>query len=201
MTTISIFFVILSTTTLVLTTLPFLKISINSTDSSALNSLQISPDAPLTEEAEYKDREVFEYIEIICILWFTLEYILRVWSAPNQLDALKSPLNIIDLVSILPFYFSLIVDILAPHSDISETNSTRKIFTLFRVLRVLRIFKLARQSKGLKSFGKTIQKSSDEFILLFFFLSIEILLFSSLAYFAEKDEDGTQFTSIPASFW
>ena len=33
------------------------------------------------------------------------------------------------------------------------------------------------------------------------FLSIAVLLFSSLAYFAEKEEPGTAFTSIPTTFW
>ena len=155
----------------------------------------------LEPEIEYIDHPLFELIEVICILWFTVEYVLRIWSSPNRLTSMKSPLNIIDLVSILPFYISLVLDTFAPNSDLSETNSARKIFTLFRILRVLRIFKLARHSKGLKAFGQTIQKSSDEFGLLFFFLSIQVLLFSSLVYFAEKDEDGTQFTSIPATFW
>jgi potassium voltage-gated channel Shab-related subfamily B protein 1 len=163
-------------------------------------STNFIPEEHIETKKEFIDHPMFETIEIVCIVWFTIEYVLRIWSAPNRFQSMKSPLNIIDLVSILPFYVSLILDNFS-NSHLSETDSVRKIFTLFRILRVLRIFKLARHSKGLKAFGQTIQKSSDEFVLLFFFLSIEVLLFSSLVYFAEKDEEGTQYTSIPATFW
>ena len=194
---ISIFVVILSTITLVLTTIQGLKIqlparNITVNGSNGLKHIQIP--------VEYVDHPLFEYIEVVCILWFTIEYVLRIWSSPHRFESFKSPLNIIDLVSILPFYVSLVLDNFS-NADLSETDSARKIFTLFRILRVLRIFKLARHSKGLKAFGQTIQKSSDEFGLLFFFMSIQVLLFSSLVYFAEREESGTQFTSIPASFW
>ena len=166
------------------------KININETHS--YNTTKI--------DKEKREHPVFEKIEVICIFWFTIEFLLRLWSSPNRLESLRSPLNIIDIISILPFYISLIFDNLSG-SFIQQTQSARKLFTLFRVLRVLRIFKLARHSQGLKAFGETILKSSNEFGLLFFFLSIEVLLFSSLVYFAEKDVEKTQFTSIPATFW
>lgn len=187
---------ILSTITLVLSTIQNLKIARPLDPSNLTNDTTKVP----TPQIEYIDHPVFDFIENVCIIWFTIEYVLRIWASPDRFQAIKQPLNIIDLVSILPFYVSLVLNNFS-NADLSETESARKIFTLFRILRVLRIFKLARHSKGLKAFGQTIQKSTDEFGLLFFFLSIEVLLFSSLVYFAEKEEVGTQFTSIPATFW
>lgn len=47
-------------------------------------------------------------IEIITTSVFTLEYVLRIWSAPRRLRYIFSFFGIIDLISILPFYLGLI---------------------------------------------------------------------------------------------
>jgi potassium voltage-gated channel Shab-related subfamily B protein 1 len=149
----------------------------------------------------YEDNPIFENIEHLCIGWFTLEYVLRFLSSPNKKKFLKGALNIIDLISILPFYISLIFSNVNFESITKQTKQVRRVLTLFRVLRILRIFKLARHSTGLQSLGYTLQQSYKELGLLLMFLSIAVLLFSSLAYFAEREEKGTQFTSIPTTFW
>jgi len=191
-TILSITFVIISTITLVVSTLKFSKLKItpitNTTANHQSQTEQRTPDHP-----------AFEIIELICVLWFTLEYTLRLWSSPHRVRSYKSPLNAIDFISIFPFYVSLVLDSLFPIDQ--EITSAGKIFLLFRILRIFRIFKLARHSQSMKAFGHTITKSKNEFSMFFFFVSIEILLFSSLIYFAEKDVADTQFTSIPASFW
>lgn len=114
---------------------------------------------------------------------------------------MKGALNIIDLISILPFYISLLFHYEHLEGLVKQTNRFRRVLTLFRVLRILRIFKLARHSTGLQSLGYTLHQSYKELGLLLMFLSIAVLLFSSLAYFAEKEEENTQFTSIPTTFW
>ena len=169
--------------------MPELKVTQNHTDNETNSTISIEAEHP-----------IFETTEIICIAWFTIEFIVRFWACPNKFAYAKDPLNIIDLISIAPFYLSIVISNFSANL-MRSTISIRKLFTLFRVLRILRIFKLARHSKGLKQFGKTIRMSLNELGVLFMFLSIAILLFSSLAYFAEKDEDQTHYTSIPAAFW
>ncbi|VDO00995.1 unnamed protein product [Rodentolepis nana] len=131
-------------------------------------------------------------LELSCIIWFTIEYVVRFIVAPCKCSFLKSPMNIIDLIAILPFYVSKALDSLTAIS---------KVVQVFRLLRVLRVLKLARHSIGLQALGYTVRRSYKELGLLMMLVAMGVLIFSSLAYFAEKDEKDTKFESIPATFW
>jgi potassium voltage-gated channel Shab-related subfamily B protein 1 len=143
-----------------------------------------------------KNELIFEIIEGICIAWFTIEYILRCWSSPNRKKFFKGLLNFIDLIAIIPYIVSIFLS-----SQAYYFNNVRRTLQVFRVVRIFRILKLARHSVGLKSLGMTLKQSYKELTMLMMFLGIGVLLFSSLAYFAEKEHPSTKFTSIPATFW
>ena len=132
-------------------------------------------------------------IEIVCIAWFTFEYLIRLLSSPEKVKFVKSFLNIIDLISILPYYITL------PMANAS--GSSFAILRVIRLVRVFRIFKLSRHSKGLQILGQTLKASMRELGMLIFFMIIVVVLFSSAIFYAEGNEPGTDFNSIPSAFW
>ncbi len=70
-----------------------------------------------------------------------------------------------------------------------------------RVFRVFRIFKFSRHSQGLRILGYTLKSCASELGFLVFSLAMAIIIFATVMFYAEKNVDGTNFTSIPAAFW
>ena len=105
------------------------------------------------EKTKVVYKPVFFHIEAACIAWFTLEYILRLIVSSQKLNFMYQPLNLIDVVAVLPFYVMLGLE--ATDYDISILSVLR----VLRLVRVFRIFKLSRYSKGLKILGYTFRVS------------------------------------------
>lgn len=144
-------------------------------------------------------QDPFFIIETICICWFSFELIIRLACAPSKTHFFKDVMNIIDFFAIIPYFVTLGTE-LAKDKDTPPSVSLALI-RVIRLVRVFRIFKLSRHSKGLQILGQTLKASLRELALLIFFVFIGVILFSSAVYFAEVDNPGTAFTSIPEAFW
>uniref|UniRef100_A0A671PK67 Delayed-rectifier potassium channel regulatory subunit KCNS2 n=1 Tax=Sinocyclocheilus anshuiensis TaxID=1608454 RepID=A0A671PK67_9TELE len=151
-------------------------------------------------DADGKPREDprFEAVEHFGIGWFTLELLARFAVAPDLLRFFEHPLNLIDLVSILPFYLTLLMHLVA-ESGPALANLGR-VAQVLRLMRVFRILKLARHSTGLRSLGATLKNSYKEIGLLLLYLAVGVSFFSVMAYTVEK-EDNEGLNTIPASWW
>lgn len=141
----------------------------------------------------------FSIFEVFSIVIFTAEYLARVWTADLKYKDIKkmnaiakqvrTPMAIIDLLAILPFYVPAILPV-----DL-------RVLRLLRLSRLLRVFKLSRYSKALQMLGRVLKREKDELAITFFVTSILLLLAATLMYHAEKSIQPDSFPNIIASFW
>ncbi|XP_069755556.1 potassium voltage-gated channel subfamily G member 4a, partial [Narcine bancroftii] len=167
------------------------------------------PDARPEEDQDECSQRCYNMfiIETICVAWFSLEFLLRFIQARSKWQFLRGPLNIIDILAILPYYVSLLVD--KGHGDSYKSSGSNiyleklgLVLRILRALRILYVMRLARHSLGLQTLGLTVQRSLREFGLLLLFLCVSVTLFAPLVYLAEnKTGKGGDFSSIPASYW
>jgi len=89
----------------------------------------------------YEDRDdshyAFEVLEIVIAILFSVDYLFGLYVVKHKKKFMMNPLNIIDLVTILPVFIYLLSE--------SETQSTNLAFArLLRVVRVIRVLRLYR---------------------------------------------------------
>eukprot|EP01006_Ploeotia_vitrea_P052612 TRINITY_DN67713_c1_g1_i1.p2 TRINITY_DN67713_c1_g1~~TRINITY_DN67713_c1_g1_i1.p2 ORF type:complete len:454 (+),score=242.72 TRINITY_DN67713_c1_g1_i1:83-1444(+) len=146
---------------------------------------------------ELADSPFWYGLEFFVVVVFTVEYVARLMCSCKLLSFVTSPLNVVDLFAVLPFYIDQLGD--------SGEAETLRVFRVVRLARIFRLFKISRYSSYMQIMGEAMKRSSDAFGLLLFFISIAVIIFSSLMYFAEKDtvdESGEHvFRSIPATFY
>lgn len=145
------------------------------------------------DNCTYKTLEVFIILDTICYSWFLFEYLVRFAMAPNRFQFLISPLNIVDLLAILPF-FTIIIG--GNRRLVSLT-----VLRIARLLRIFRILKLTRYSRGLKVMMFTVRASLSELEMMMLFMFMIIILSSSAVFYTDLGVDGSHFSSIPDAFW
>ncbi|KAM6167128.1 voltage-gated potassium channel regulatory subunit KCNG2 [Erethizon dorsatum] len=141
-------------------------------------------------------------LETVCVAWFSFEFLLRSLQAESKCAFLRTPLNIIDILAILPFYVSLLVGLAAGPAGSKLLERAGLVLRLLRALRVLYVMRLARHSLGLRSLGLTVRRCAREFGLLLLFLCVAMALFAPLVHLAERELGARRdFSSVPASYW
>lgn len=132
-------------------------------------------------------RVILRSIEFICVMVFTIEYLLQIYVAENKFKFIFSFFGIIDFLAILPFYVAVGIDL----------RSLRAL----RFLRLFRILKLVRYNKALNQFSRAI-KSSKEQIFLFIFVTLILIYFAAVGiYYFENEAQPEHFSSIFDSLW
>lgn len=136
---------------------------------------------------EYGD--MLHIAEWIITIFFSIEYILRVWVVRKPWTYILSFYGIIDLLSVLPTYLSLVL----------AGSHSLMIIRAIRLLRVFRILKLSRFTAAGQNLGKALWASREKIFVFLFFIVNLVIIVGTLMYLIEGPEHG--FRSIPQSIY
>ena len=131
--------------------------------------------------------KVLRILDIAASVWFTLEFVLRFIFCPGRGRFIRNPMNWIDFLAVVPFYLSFF--------------NIRKWTTWLVIMKSLRIFRVLHLSFSFQVLLWTLGSCKNELLLFFVSSTIPIVFFSSLIYFAEKEDNREMFPNIPESFW
>lgn len=127
-------------------------------------------------------------------LYFAVEYLFRLLTAPKRLRFVLSPLSIIDFIAVFPYFVVLSVDV--------QKVSTVGFLKIMRTMRVLRLFRLTKQSKAFQTVMLIMSECVHDIFVLFVCFFIACVVSASLQYYVELSSSvDTDFTSIPMSMW
>jgi voltage-gated potassium channel len=131
----------------------------------------------------------FRSLEWVLTIFFTIEYITRIYCSPNRWGYIFSFYGVVDLLAILPSYLSLFM------TGISYLLIVR----LLRVLRIFRVLKLVRYLSEANILARSLAMSRRKIFIFFSVVVVLATIFGSLMFIVEGPENG--FTSIPKSIY
>ena len=141
----------------------------------------------------------FRGFETFSVIIFTVEYVIRIWTADlkyphkgkllSRIAFIFSAMAIIDLLAILPFYIPL------------TTRVDLRALRILRLTRILRILKISRYSNSLALIGRVFKRRKSDLAVTIFVTFLLLLLASSLMYYIENPVQPDKFPNIVATSW
>lgn len=147
---------------------------------------------------ELRDKDWFNDGELLALVVFTVEYMVRVWVAPEhpmrrrmpawraRLNYMATPAAIIDLLAVTPAILSQIAPL-----DVHA----------LLVLRLLRFLKLARYSSGFNALYLAVKRERYALLACLVILGTGVLLSATAVYLVERAAQPNAFGSIPQAMW
>jgi len=144
---------------------------------------------------ESVERIQLNYGEILFIaewfftILFTIEYVLRIYSVRRPWKYIFSFYGVVDLLSILPTYLSLVM------------SSTMYLVVIrsIRLIRVFRILKLTRYVGEASRLMVALRASGRKILIFVFFVLMLTIILGTVMYLVEGPENG--FKNIPLSIY
>ncbi|MCS7015085.1 MAG: ion transporter [Gemmatales bacterium] len=140
----------------------------------------------------------FLTIEVIAVAIFTVEYFARLWTctqAPRyshplfgRLLFVVTPMAILDLLAILPFYLMFFVE------NVGDLR-------MLMLLRMARLAKLGRYSTSAQVMVRALRRCREELVVTLGLMFLLILISATLVYLAEHHVQPDKFPDIPSAMW
>ncbi len=131
--------------------------------------------------------EILQIVEIVIVVLFTIEYLLRVFVSEHKLRFIFSFYGLVDLVAILPPLIALAIDL--------------RSIRIVRVFRLFRGFKVIRYNNAIHKFKAAISSIKEE-LILFVFATVVLLYLASVGiYYCEYEAQPDIFISVFHCFW
>lgn len=151
------------------------------------------------ESLSSKYLSLFNAFELFSVGIFTAEYVMRLWTSTSnpkfkhsitgRIRFAVTPLILIDLLAILPFYLPMIIPF-----DL-------RFMRALRLFRLFRLFKIGRYSESVRTLGDVFKAKKEELFLAIFGVLILLIVASSLMYYVEGGIQPHAFSNIPAAMW
>ena len=134
---------------------------------------------------------VLEILEYLLTVFFTVEYIARIYCSPRPRDYVLSFFGVIDLLATMPPYLSYSL----PNARYMLMFRT---FRFIRIFRILKLFSLINEGYILMY---SLRKSLNKIAVYFLFVLILVTCLGTLMYMVESGHNDTQFTDLATSVY
>lgn len=145
-------------------------------------------------------KQELRIFDLFSVAIFTVEYVARLWTCVELHDEkhgneplwkrrcryLVSPMAIIDLLAILPFYLSMFISI-----DLR----------VLRLLRLTRLIKLGRYSRSAQLLWQVLRNEAKTLIAALSIMLIVMTFAATGIYYIEREAQPDVFGTIPSSLW
>ena len=128
-------------------------------------------------------KAILKLVDLIILVIFTIEYILRLWSAESRKKYFFSFFGFIDLISILPLIFGWI--------DVRFL----RVFRWFRILRIVRFWKIEKRLLPIAT------EDSIVFVRIFLTLFTLIFVYAGLIYQVEHQINSDRLKNFFDAFY
>ena len=142
---------------------------------------------------------LFLAFEVFSVAVFTIEYVIRLWVCTENPEYQRpfwgriryalTPVALIDLVAIIPFYLPLLIPV-----DL-------RFLRILRLTRIFRGLKLVRYSDAFDFLSRALKREKYVIMVILLILTVMFIFASALMYYAEYDAQPAAFASIPHAMW